>query len=372
MSLLFNLVAKLFVKEDDYARFCSHPRETPYMLINYNYEENEYTNREDYLNEEVKTFTDYCVFNPRSEKLINIKGKRFPRGLSYGCWLLGTSRGWSAFSNLTDFSIHLTQVFNPWSLDSHKTIDLPPFADNLSFHSPRIINVSLSTPFPHQDKDYIVCVAFFGSKLSYCMPNRDSEWTTINIPFCYHTNSHVVYSMTHQMFYLLAMGCAYMVALDLKNNNNNPNFLKLDFENLSSIRIQEWEILASCVRSDYIVESFSGQRFIVQWYIEPNEILDMPRVLEETKRFMVFKIEEGRRIIAKYTEDIGDLCIFIGRNETFCLEASKYPGLRPNSIYYACYGFGLYDISNRSNRDYDLSNFPTTFLQCVFLDPSIH
>ncbi|CAN8323916.1 unnamed protein product [Cochlearia groenlandica] len=163
-----------------------------------------------------------------------------------------------------------------------------------------------------------------------------------------------------------------MVALDLKNNNNNPNFLKLDFENLSSIRIQEWEILASCVRSDHIVESSSGQRFIVQWYIEPSKILDMPRVLEETKRFMVFKIEEGRRIIAKYREDIGDLCIFIGRNETFCLEASKYPGLRPNPIYYACYGFGLYDISNRSDHDYDLSNFPTTVLQCVFLDPYIH
>ena len=71
-----------------------------------------------------------------------------------------------------------------------------------------------------------------------------------------------------------------------------------------------------------------------------------------TKRFMVFReLEEDKRTMC-YTEDIGDLCIFLGNNEPFCVKASSFPGLNPNSIYFAGDGFGVYDIATRKPRSF--------------------
>lgn len=60
---------------------------------------------------------------------------------------------------------------------------------------------------------------------------------------------------------------------------------------------------------------------------------------------MVFR-QDGMSKDFGYTEDIGDLCIFLGASEAFCLTASMYPGLKPNSIYYIGHGLGSYDLTS--------------------------
>lgn len=241
------------VEESDAVRFCSYPRQTPYMLFNCSL-----GNVDRYSNITIS----YNIFNPRNEKIIKITDKVFVKSLPdpEQFVLLGTSRSWAAFTRIHDTIIFLTDVFNPWSSESStRTITLPPLVSNGIKAS-----VSLSTPSPDDDNDYIVSVSFFRSKLYYCMPNRDSEWTSTNIPFSCDFNSQVVYSRKRQMFYLLTTGCAYIAALDLKNNKD-PTFLQIQFQNFPLIPQHEWEILASCLRSDYIAESSSGERFIVQW-----------------------------------------------------------------------------------------------------------
>ncbi|KAG2310516.1 hypothetical protein Bca52824_022073 [Brassica carinata] len=335
MSLLFNLVEKLFVQEGDKDRFSTCPRKTPYMLVGFIFGEDESSTDEE------NKITDYWVFNPRSEKIINITGKKFPKVLSGRCILLGGSRGWAVFMSLPDNTIHLSQVFNPWcSESSPKTITLPPLADHLVPHVEMSGHVSLSTYFPNQDDDYIVCFTIFGSKLCYCMPNRDSDWAIIDIPFSYDIDSNVVYSQKDQI----------------------AKFMRLQFENFPLMPQYEWELLASCLQSGYIAESSSGERFIVQWYVKTCKLSYREKLKENTKRFMVFRIEDdggqllqGTKIIAKYTENIGD--------------ASKFPGLRPNSIYYVGYGFGVYDISKKSSREYDLNGFPSIQGRTLFLSP---
>ncbi|KFK24207.1 hypothetical protein AALP_AAs44809U000200 [Arabis alpina] len=73
---------------------------------------------------------------------------------------------------------------------------------------------------------------------------------------------------------------------------------------------------------------------------------------KKLKGFVVFRQDPEQRI-ASYTEDIGDLCIFLGDNEAFCVSATEYPGLKPNSVYFAKYdrGFGFYDLSSNTVHD---------------------
>ncbi|CAA7014247.1 unnamed protein product [Microthlaspi erraticum] len=71
--------------------------------------------------------------------------------------------------------------------------------------------------------------------------------------------------------------------------------------------------------------------------------------LNVTQLFVVFREEEtteGRCMC--YTDDIGDMCIFIWKGETFCVPASSFPGLVPNSIYFIGFGSGIYDLTTKT------------------------
>ncbi|KAH0890047.1 LOW QUALITY PROTEIN: hypothetical protein HID58_052476, partial [Brassica napus] len=73
-------------------------------------------------------------------------------------------------------------------------------------------------------------------------------------------------------------------------------------------------------------ESPSGNVFLSNGRSEPPTGKEMTFLCRGTKRFMVFK-EERRNKVMSYTEDIGDLCIFLGNSEPFCVKASSFPGL---------------------------------------------
>ncbi|KAF3494687.1 hypothetical protein DY000_02054011 [Brassica cretica] len=54
----------------------------------------------------------------------------------------------------------------------------------------------------------------------------------------------------------------------------------------------------------------------------------MPKM--KTEALLVFKLDEKGNAV--YTEDIGDLVIFLSRAEPFCVPASSFPGMYPNRV----------------------------------------
>ncbi|CAA7062399.1 unnamed protein product [Microthlaspi erraticum] len=209
-------------------------------------------------------------------------------------------------------------------------------------------------PDPVQD-DFIVAAKFSEYQLSVCRPRWDSKWTHIDTPFSLLPPSDLMYSKRDKAFYFTSFKGLYMGSLDL--SENELEFQELTLRNQPKNPEAGWEMLDKCFMSKHLVESPSGELFFIKWYTlcirreeEDGESTIMHSV---TKRFMVFREDEKRKDFC-YTEDIGDLCIFLGRSEAFCVKASMYPGLKPNSIYYiGVSGLGFYDLASGTVRSFD-------------------
>ncbi|CAH2046234.1 unnamed protein product [Thlaspi arvense] len=167
-----------------------------------------------------------------------------------------------------------------------------------------------------------------------------------------------------QKFYIPSPGGEYLCSFDLNfKEKDKPELVSLWTKLLPQSMLHNMADLFAMTRTDHLVESPSGEQFLIKWYPDELRLMilryygdDMKNFSGEkfehkTKRFLVFKVEEPSTDEEKknlsYTENIGDLCIFLGRDEAFCLQASLYPGLKPNCIYFVGYNYGVFDINTQ-------------------------
>ncbi|KAG7538496.1 hypothetical protein ISN44_As13g022570 [Arabidopsis suecica] len=342
MALFFSRISKLSTACRVYnARFFSSLPESPYLLLS-----------DETLGEssEGGRIVNHKLFDPRTEAIVKSREKTLPKELE-GEAILGASQGWVVCMNKKDSSLNLTDLYKPWVVSSPRVMSLPC----LGF-DPRVTvksRVSLSSSSPDEE-DCTVTAKFNESHLSVCKPNCDSEWTHFQTPFPLLKASDLMYSKRDKALYFTCIKGLYMGSLDL--GNNKLKYQELRFHNLPQIPEADWEMLDTCFMTKHFVESPSGELFFVKWYrkcfhIENNE-REVEDIHSRTWSFMVFREDETRRGLC-YTEDIGDLCIFLGNNEAFCLSASMYPGLEPNSIYFVAPGLGSYHLPSGTVRQYN-------------------
>lgn len=87
-------------------------------------------------------------------------------------------------------------------------------------------------------------------------------------------------------------------------------------------------------------------------------MMNVGKITQKTDGFKVFRVDTICGHLTN-TQDIGDLCIFLGHGEAYCVPASSSPGLRPNSIYYVGCNFGVHDIATDTTTNfYTHSNVP--------------
>ncbi|XP_010530447.1 PREDICTED: uncharacterized protein LOC104807035 [Tarenaya hassleriana] len=313
------------------------------------------------------------LYDPRMEESVKIRNQTLPPELLPPSTFVGSSRGWTACMNDEDFRIHLTNMFNPSaSENSHRVVSLPPFP--CSSPTRMIKNVSLSSSPDQDDEDCVVAVKFRGNYIVFCRPG-DSTWTGYESLHESLYATLVMYSRRDSSFYLPANIFHHTSALAWKMNRTelppDTHVLKLGPVQLpDSMPERERELLGLCCQTKHLVESPTGEIFVVVWYLQftdsnrnPVSWLEQEKNPEKeywgrTKRFIVYRQEDTTQC---YTEDIGDLCIFLGKNESFCIPASSYPGLKPNSVYYMDGFVRVYHLATGSIHRLPLQDLHTPF-----------
>ncbi|KAH0876695.1 hypothetical protein HID58_064089 [Brassica napus] len=292
--------------------------------------------------------SDILLFDPAKEELLTVRDKTVPVELVCS-QVMGASHGWGFFADHN--SVCISDTFSPLASKSDsKVITLPPITSMIYGQTEVVWNVAMSSSSPyHQDNEdgeCVVAIKFLGNHLTMCRPGRrDLGWTNKLIPFVCFENSNLMYSKRDQRFSLPAPGGNYLCSWDL-HFENEPKFTELVFRNIPQLPQSEWEMMDSCFKEDHWVESPCGQSFLVKWYSHVPSI--------RCKETMVMDQDTNERTKnMSYTEDIGDLCIFLSKSEPFCVVASSCPGLKPNSIYLMGHSFAVYDITTKTARHFE-------------------
>ncbi|KAF3567873.1 hypothetical protein DY000_02016855 [Brassica cretica] len=139
-----------------------------------------------------------------------------------------------------------------------------------------------------------------------------------------------MYSEKEDMFRIVGSGGHLVGSWDLRKHKYTPKVQRLQFQNLPELSKAKRELLYSCNTSEHLVESrTTGETLMVKWYKRTSKTIHGIERME-TKALMVFKIDEEGNAV--YTQDIGDLCIFLTMTESFCVPACSVRHMRPNRV----------------------------------------
>ncbi|KAJ4911392.1 hypothetical protein Rs2_06013 [Raphanus sativus] len=248
--------------------------------------------------------------------------------------IIGASRGWIATLK-EDGVLRLQDDFNPVASDTNpKRIPLPPLVTLPHCQTKIITNVSLSSSSPEDDEDCVVAIKFLGPQLSFCKPatqSKPAEWTNIKIENPCFYSSRVMFSKKHNLFRIPGSGGHVIGSWDPYKPSNNLELQSLRFTNMPKLTKAKQNLLDMCCRSEHLVESLpTGENFLVKQYKKTIKITKAGIARMRTKALMVFKLDEEGNAV--YTHDIGDLNMFLSMSEPFCVLATSFPHLLPNSI----------------------------------------
>ncbi|CAH8384434.1 unnamed protein product [Eruca vesicaria subsp. sativa] len=106
-------------------------------------------------------------------------------------------------------------------------------------------------------------------------------------------------------------------------------------------------LMDMCCRSQHLVESRpTAETFLVKQYKKTIKITKAGITRMRTKALMVFKLDEEGNAV--YTQDIGDLNMFLSLSEPFCVPATSFPGLYRNIVHFDDFDESGYVLLNAS------------------------
>ncbi|XP_004298384.1 PREDICTED: F-box protein At3g56470-like [Fragaria vesca subsp. vesca] len=233
--------------------------------------------------------------------------------------ICGSSHGWLAIVDKTSQDITLV---NPFA-QAMAPIHLPHFEENVS-------KVILSAGPALNPTSYMVVAIYNSTKLSV-LRGGEEDWNCIRLP------DKLFDSLTDVIIY---KGQIYAVSVCGKIVSINVS--KCVINSSHSQESLDVRVFMTCSREfrycdeAYLVESTKGHLWHVQsCYIGVTQF-DGSVLFE--KSFRVYKVEfidtDGCMVKHVEVKTIEDEALFLGKNYSLSVSASKLPGYRLNSIYY--------------------------------------
>ena len=271
--------------------------------------------------------------------------KRIPEAHGKGCM---ESMGWLITVGKEDGEISLLHPFSgvQIQLPHQNTTTLYEF-NRTRFPWIFIKKVVLSAN-PSHTPDYVLMVIEGKTeRLSFWRPG-DLLWTRITKSIRFGYFSDVIYF--NGSFYAITYGGCIQVC---------------DFTGPDPPSIRIIMQIARCIDCKYYILESLGSLFAVTQsgvglrYVEDDSerirltlipaIYDhdeVIRCMSGTIFFFVFKIDLDAHIYTPIT-DLGDRAFFLGANASFSVQASQFPGIKPNHIYFTDNCLGAYLHSKR-------------------------
>ncbi|CAN6850354.1 unnamed protein product [Brassica oleracea] len=245
---------------------------------------------------------------------------------------IGASHGWIATLK-DDGILRLQDDLNPYASDTNpKRIPLPPLVTLPHCQTKITTNVSMSSSSPEDDEDCVVAVKFLGPQLSFCRPAESKpEWTSVKLENpCFHS-SRVMFSKKDKVFRIL--GCEDHLIASCGLFSKREHFVVRrggGRKRYASERAAERDFLDSFCKSEHLVESPTGETFLVEQYKKKRIVKE--GVARMRREFLiVYKLDNGGTPV--YTQDMGDVTMFLSKSEPFCVPSTSFPGLRRNYIH---------------------------------------
>ncbi|KAL3619288.1 hypothetical protein CASFOL_036858 [Castilleja foliolosa] len=252
--------------------------------------------------------------------------------------LRGSSHGWLALFNEQTLDLFL---YNPIS---RRHIKLPPIQNlpNKPQHSPRSASKVILSCSPDEENCRAVMIHSCADLMALCCPGRSKEWT----PFGLNSSGYdeCVYSSEQELLFV---------------RTNNDKLETWDLRNLSSPRLimsrrlyysdndsesEDEEVVLHnfCEPVEHLVvaghDLLSVTRYIMENVGPDGSYVDCYKKGSDDCPHLTVDFEVGKYDPEKgefWYDDLDGLALFIGlESDTVALPASRFPGLKANSIYY--------------------------------------
>lgn len=291
------------------------------------------------LTEEGRESRDYCPLFSATEG--NLIGKL----------LLPEAQGKRCFETLGWFlTVSETRDMNLLHPFTRVQIPLPRISTSTKFCTIQKAVLSSCPRVSSKENNNFELVVIDGGQLKFWKPG-EKAWTSIETP------RGRINDIAYCKGQFYAVGWKKIFVCDI----GGPDVTTVTAQVVGAIPI---EILET--NEPFIVES-NGEVLIVfqDRYVGIEDIYigGIPRGANRSRSFAVFKMDLSNGGLEEL-ESLGDNALFLGRNASISVRASKDKGIRPNCIYYSNYFWGslivigIYDMDKSQDLPRDVKNEP--------------